>query len=75
MQLEVVSPQSIEDYVVSNDSNTGPRMEVCFVRKVGSVGVVLQLGVVFQLGFALQGGVELGLLGEIIHQQESGNLV
>jgi hypothetical protein len=63
MQLEVVSPQSIEDYVVSHDSNIGPRMEVCFFHKVGFVllsevvfqfGVGFQLGIVFQLGFAFQ---------------------
>jgi hypothetical protein len=63
MQLEVVAPQSIEEYVVSTDSNTGPRTEVCFVHKVGSVllskvvsqlGATFQLGVVFQLGFAFQ---------------------
>ena len=60
MQQEVVSPQSIEDYVVSDGSNTGPRMDVCFFHRVGSVGVVLQsevefrLGVVFQLGFVIQ---------------------
>ena len=56
MQLEAVAPQSIEDYVVSDDSNTGPRMEVCFVHRVGSVGVVLQSGVEFQLGVAFQLG-------------------
>jgi hypothetical protein len=50
-------------------------MEVCFVHRVGSVGVALQSGVVSQLGFVLQGGAELGLLSEIVHQQESGNLV
>jgi hypothetical protein len=61
MQLEVVAPQSIEEYVVLDDSNTRPRMEVCFFHKVGSVllskvvfqlGAAFQLGVVFQLGFA-----------------------
>ena len=57
MQLEAIAPQSIEDYVVSYDSNTGPRMEVCFVHKVGSVGFVLQPGVVFQLGAVFQLGV------------------
>ena len=63
MQLETAAPQPIEEDVVSTDSNTGPRMEVCFVHKVGSVllskvvfqlGVAFQLGVVFQLGFAFQ---------------------
>ncbi len=63
MQLETAAPQSIEEDVVSDDSNTGPRMEVCFVHKVGSslqsgvvfqLGATFQLGVVFQLGFAFQ---------------------
>jgi hypothetical protein len=35
MQLETVAPQSIEEDVVSTDSNTGPRREVCFAHKVG----------------------------------------
>jgi hypothetical protein len=39
------------------------------------MGFVLQLGVVFQLGFSLQEAVQLGLLGDIVHRQESGNLV
>jgi hypothetical protein len=50
MQMETVAPQSIEEDVVSTDSNTRPRMEVCFSHKVGSVllsKVVFQLGVVF----------------------------
>ena len=54
--MEAVVSQSIEDYVVSDGSNTGPRMEVCFVRRVGSVEVVLQSGVVFQLGVVCQLG-------------------
>jgi hypothetical protein len=63
MQLETVAPQSIEEDVVSDDSNTRPKTEVCFVHKVGSVllskvvfqlGEAFQLGVVFQLGFAFQ---------------------
>jgi hypothetical protein len=63
MQLETVAPQSIEEDFVSTDSNTGPRMEGCFVHKVGSIllskvvfqlEVAFQLGVVFQLGFSFQ---------------------
>jgi hypothetical protein len=50
-------------------------MEVCFVHRVGLVGVSLQSGVASRLGFVLQKGVEFGLLGEIVHQQESGNSV
>jgi hypothetical protein len=42
--MEAFAPQSIEHYVVSDGSNTGPNMEVCFIHKVGSVGVVLQSG-------------------------------
>jgi hypothetical protein len=48
-------------------------MEVCFVHRVGSMGVSLQSGVVSQLGCFLQKGIEFGFLGEIVHQQESGN--
>ena len=63
MQLENVAPQSIDEDVVSTNSNTRPRTEVCFVHKVGLVllskvvfklGVAFQLGFVFQLGFAFQ---------------------
>ena len=63
MQLETIAPQSIEEDVVSTDSNTGPRKEVCFFHKVGLVllskvvfqlGDAFQLGVVFQLGFVFQ---------------------
>ena len=66
MQLKTAAPQSIEEDVVSTDSNTGPRTEVCFVHKVGSgllsrvvsqLVAAFQLGVVFQLGFAFQLGV------------------
>ena len=61
MQRETAAPRSIEEDVVSTDSNTGPRTKVCFVHKVGSIlllkvvsqlGAVFQLGVVFQLGFS-----------------------
>ena len=57
MQLEAVAPQSIEEYVVSTDSNTGPRMEVCFSHKARSVlpsKVVFQLGEVCQLVVVFQ---------------------
>ena len=47
MQLEIAAPQSIEEDVVSTDSNIRPRMEVFFSHKAGSV---LPSKVVFQLG-------------------------